>query len=96
MSIGKLYKSNDEQFAVNVDYQLYDNSPTNLWGELILDEYKRIDDGGGYVIELEDKRKCQCHLKKRVNRAVSGLPPRYIYHFTGNSFVSTLPTRTWS
>jgi len=92
VSIGKLYKSNDEQFAVNVDYQLYENSPTNLWGELILDEYKRIDDGGGYVIELEDKRKCQCHLKKRVNRAVSGLPPRYIYHFTGNSFISTLPT----
>ena len=91
MSIGKLYKSNDEQFAVNVDYQLYDNSPTNLWGELILDEYKRIDDGGGYVIELEDKCKCQCHLKKRVNRAVRGLPPRYIYHFTGNSFISTLP-----
>ena len=93
MSIGKLYKSNDEQFVANVDYQLYDNSPTKLWGELILDEYRRIDDGGGYVIELADKRKCQCHLRKRVNRAVSGLRPSFIYHFTGNSFISTLPTK---
>ena len=94
MSIGKLYKSNDEQFLANVDYQLYDKSPAKFWGELRLDEYRRVDDGGGYMIELEDKRKCQCYLKKIVNRAVSGLPPRYIYRFTGNVFISPLTPTT--
>ena len=92
MSIGKLYKSNDGQFVVDVDYQLHDDSPTKLWGELTPDEYMRIDDGRGYVIELEDKRKCQCSLKKKVNRAVSGLLPRYVYQFTGNSVISMLQT----
>jgi hypothetical protein len=34
---------------------------------------------------LDDKRKSKCHLKKRVNRAVSGIPTRYIYHVSGFS-----------
>ena len=83
MSIGKLYKSNDEQFVIEVDYQLQNESPTNWWGELVFIDYARISDGSGYIIELEDKRKGNCHLKKRVNRAVSGVPPRYVYHFAG-------------
>jgi hypothetical protein len=81
MSTGKLYRFNDEQFVANVHYQLHDNSVTGLRGELSLNEYRVINDGGGYMIELEDNRKCQCYLKKRVNRAVSGVPPRYMYHF---------------
>ena len=85
MGIGKLYMPSDEQFVAEVDYNLQDESPTNWWGELILTEYRRISDGGGYIIELEDKRKGRCYLKKRVNRAVSGIPPRYIYHFSGIS-----------
>ena len=85
MSIGKLYDSNDEQFLVSVNYQLYDKSPNNFWGELTLDEYRTIDSGRGYTIELEDKRKYQCYLQKRVNRAVSGVPPRYIYRFNSNT-----------
>jgi len=28
-------------------------------------------------------RRGRCRLKKRVNRAVSGIPPRYVYQFTG-------------
>ncbi len=83
MSAGRLYRFDDEQFVANVNYQLYDSSPTDLWGELTLREYKLVYDGTGYVLELEDKRRCQCRLKKRVNRAVSGVPPRYIYHFSG-------------
>ncbi len=83
MSIGKLYMSNEEEFVANVNYRLQSESPTNWWGELTLIEYRRISDGGGYIIELEDKRKGKCYLKKRVNRAVEGLPPRYKYHFTG-------------
>jgi hypothetical protein len=84
MSIGRLCTFGNEQFVANVKYQLYDRSPTNLWGELTLDECRLVVDGGGYTIELEDKCKCQCNLKRRVNRAVRGVPPRYIYHFSGS------------
>ena len=90
MGIGKLYSNNDEQFVADVRYQLYDKSPTSLWGELTLNEYRPVHDGGGYMIELEDKRKCQCFLKKRVNRAVSAVPPRYVYQFSGYILISPL------
>ena len=83
MSIGKLYDADGEQFVGDVNYRLHNASPTNWWGELTLVEYSRISDGGDYIIELEDKRKGRCYLKKRVNRAVSGVPPRYVYHFAG-------------
>ena len=83
MGTGKLYSSNNEQFVVDVDYQLQHETPTNWWGELIFVNYMRINDSASYIIELEDKRKGRCYLKKRVNRAVTGVPPRYIYHFAG-------------
>lgn len=83
MAIGKLYRSNDEEFVAEVTYQFQDESETSWWGELSLVEYKRIGDSGGFIIELEDKRRGMCYLKKRVNRAVSGVPPRYVYHFSG-------------
>ena len=85
MAIGKLYRSDDEQFIANVNYQLQVASEAKWWGELTLIEYIRIADGDAYVIELEDNRKGRCYLKKRVNRAVSGIPPRYIYHFNGTT-----------
>ena len=84
MNIGKLYSYNDEQFVANIKYQLYDTSPTGFWGELTLQQHRPVHDGGEYLIELEDKRKCQCFVKKRVNRAVSGVPPRYVYKFNGS------------
>ena len=37
------------------------------------------------MIEFEGNRWSKCHLKKKVNRAVSGLPSRYVYHVTGFS-----------
>lgn len=83
MGKGKLYSSNNEQFIADVDYQLQYETPANWWGELIPVNYMRISDGGGYIIELEDKRRGRCYLKKRVNRATSGVPPRYIFHFSG-------------
>ena len=83
MAIGRLYRSSDEQFVAEVSYQFQDDSETNWWGELSLVEYSRIGDAGGYILELEDKRRGLCYLKKRVNRAVSGVPPRYVYHFSG-------------
>jgi hypothetical protein len=84
MGTGKLYRFGDNQFVANVDYQLFhDEAATNWWGELSLMDYTPLGDEDRYIIELEDKRKSRCYLKKRVNRAVSGVPPCYIYHITG-------------
>ncbi len=85
MSIGKLYHSSEEQFLCNVTYQFQHETTNRWWGELIVNEYVRIDDGNSYVLELEDGRKSRCSLTKRVNRAVTGIPPRYIYRFAGNN-----------
>jgi len=82
--IGKLYRLSDKQFVTEVNYQFHDESATSWWGELTLTDYMRINEGDWYIIELEDKRKGNCRLRKRVNRAVSGVPPRYIYRFTGS------------
>jgi hypothetical protein len=84
--IGKLYRFSDDQFLTHVDYQIFEHpAATNWWGELILIDYIRLNENDLFVIEFEDKSKSKCQLKKRVNRAVSGLPPRYIYHVTGFS-----------
>ena len=86
MSIGKLYRLNDDQFVANINYKLFQHpAATNWWGELTLIDYVPVDEGDRFIIELEDKRKSKCHLKKIVNRAVSGIPPRYTYHVTGFS-----------
>lgn len=85
MNKGKLYRFNDNAFITEVNYQFQNDSETSWWGELTLTDYTRISDSEGYVIELEDKRRGNCRLRKRVNRAVSGVPPRYIYRFTGTS-----------
>ncbi len=80
---GKIYRA-DNEFIVDVKYQFYDDSEYGWWGELVPTEYRRIIEGGGFVIELEDGRKGTCSLRKRVNRAVSGTPPLYHYHFRGS------------
>ena len=86
MGTGKLYRFIDDQLVAKVDYKLFhDEAATNWWGELSLTDYAPLDEGDRYIIELEDKRKSKCYLKKRVNRAVSGVPPCYIYHVTGFS-----------
>jgi hypothetical protein len=81
---GKLYYATNEQFIANVSYQFQHQEDGRWWGELTLVEYKQAKDGGGYTIELEDGKKSHCVLKKRVNRAVTSLPPRYVYHFSGS------------
>jgi len=83
MEIGKLYRLDDGEFIVEVDYRFHDESPINWWGELVLREYRRLADGDGYIIEIKDGRKGRCFLRKRVNRAVSGTPPLYHYNFKG-------------
>jgi hypothetical protein len=83
VSTGKLYQSHDEQLIAKVNYQFQHQDIGRWWGELTLIDYVRIKDGSGYILELEDGRKNKISLKKRVNRAVTSLPPRYVYHFSG-------------
>lgn len=85
MAIGKLYQSIDNELIAEVSYQFQHEEAQRWWGELTLVDYVRIKDGTGYIIELEDGRKARCALKKRVNRAVTSLPPRYVYHFSGTT-----------
>ena len=91
MNIGKLYKRNSQELLTKVNYQIHNETDSGWWGELTLIDYIRISDNDGYIIELEDKRFGRCRLKKRVNRAVSGVPPRYVYHFTGTSTFQVPP-----
>jgi hypothetical protein len=81
---GRLYQGVNDEFIANVNYQFQHEDDHQWWGELTLIEYKQIKDGGGYMIELEDGRRSRCVLKKRVNRAVTSLPPRYVFHFSGS------------
>lgn len=83
MAIGRL-TSYDGELMAEVDYKLHDSSEYSWWGELTLTEYRRLRDGDGYMIELEDGRQGRCFLKKKVNRAVYGLSPLFCYHFRGN------------
>lgn len=83
MSTGKLYQSHDDQFITEVSYQFQHEESGRWWGELLLVDYVRVKDGGGYILELEDGRKNKVSLRKRVNRAATSLPPRYVYHFSG-------------
>ncbi len=85
MATGRLYQYTDDEFIVEVNYQFQHESEQRWWGELTLVDYVRIKDGSGYMLELEDGRRSKCTLKKRVNRAVTSLPPRYVYHFSGNT-----------
>ena len=85
MSTGKLYHASDEKFLTNVNYRFQHESPWKWWGELRPSDSMRLDDGSGYILELEDNRRGRCSLRKIVNRAVAGVPPRYIYRFNGTS-----------
>ena len=85
MNKGKLYRISDNELVAEVNYQLHHESEVNWWGELTLATYERLNEGEGFVIELEDNRMGRCRLRKRINRAVSGVPPRYVYHFNGTS-----------
>jgi len=85
VSVGRLYQSSDELLIAEVNYNFQHEEDTRWWGELTLVDFVRVKDGSGYVLELEDGRRGRCSLKKRVNRAVTSLPPRYVYHFSGNN-----------
>lgn len=83
MAIGKLYSVYDNDLLAEIDYQCFDDSRQDWWGELTLTEFRRLRDGDTYVIELEDRRRGMCSLKKNANRAVQGLLPLFCYQFRG-------------
>lgn len=81
MGTGKLYRLNDNQFMADIDYQLYQGRESTEWSaELALPSSLKINNNEIFIIKLEDGLKFLCKLRKKVNRAVSGIPPRYTYH----------------
>ena len=84
MANGKLFRAYDGELVIEVDYRLMDQTPHNWWGELTLSDFRRIEDGDGYLLELADGRKGRCFLTRMVNKAVSGFLPLYCYRFRGN------------
>ena len=83
MATGKLYRAYTGEMVMAVDYRLYDDNPGNWWGELTLTDFRRIEDGDGYLIEMEDGRQGRCILNRKINKAVSGFLPLYCYRFRG-------------
>ena len=54
MAIGKLI-AYDGDFMAEVNYRLFEGSEQGWWGELTLTEYRRLRDGDGYIIELDER-----------------------------------------
>jgi len=77
METGRIYNHGGEE------YRLQSEEEGSWWGELIFVEYTRAADGPGYVLELNDGRCGACIIKKRINKAVQGIPPRYYYYIKG-------------
>ena len=84
MANGKLFRAYTGEFLMAVDYRLFDESANHWWGELTLSDFRRLDDGDGYLIELADGRQGRCFLTRNVNKAVSGFLPLYCYRFRGS------------
>ncbi len=83
MQIGKLYRYSEEQFVTDINYQLMGDRLTNVSGELRPALHCQISDGGDYIVELEDNQRIKCNLRKNFNRPAFGLPPRFLYRFSG-------------
>ena len=80
MALGKLY--NNQGYLVDVNYRMFSEQETGWWGELVFVEYRKVEDGV-YTFENEDGRRGKCVLKKKVNKAVSSVPPLFFYRFNG-------------
>jgi len=85
---GRLYEANSEKLISAVSYQIYEEltiegTLERWWGELTLTDSVRINDGDRYVIELDDNRKGRCSLRRRINKAVILVPPRFFYLLQG-------------
>lgn len=83
MTTGKLYRYDDGQLIGIIEYKFQNETDGNWWGEMVFTRYTKASNGDGYLIETEDGRRGRCALKKKVNKAVSGIPPLYYYHVRG-------------
>jgi hypothetical protein len=85
---GNLYRIGSEEYIDAISYQIHEDrtvESAHWWGEFTLSNIMNIHENDRYIIELEDRRKGSCYVKKLVNRVVRGVPPRYLYHFNGTS-----------
>jgi hypothetical protein len=87
---GNLYQDYGDSPVAGISYQLHeefylDGSPGRWWGELTLADKVEIREGDRYTIELEDKRKGRCILRRRTNKVMAEVPPRYCYLFQGRA-----------
>ena len=79
---GRIYKDSGEQPFADVNYQLFVEE--NGWqGELILTRKDIIRDGEVFLLEIDDGRRGKCALRKKVNKAVMGMPVRYFFALNG-------------
>ena len=85
---GRLYRLGSEQLIDDVRYQLHEDrveEPSRWWGEFMLVSVMNINESDRYIVEVEDGRRGGCYVRKLVNRVARGVPPRYLYHFTGTT-----------
>jgi len=86
---GKLFKQGSAEVLSGVEYNIFVEPAMNgaeKWqGEMVSIDYVKINDGGEYLIETEDGRRGLCYLRKKVNKAVMGVPVRYFYHLSGGT-----------
>ena len=79
---GKIFRDGKEEPFAEVNYQLFVED--NRWyGELILTRKDIIRDGEVFLLEIEDGRHGKCALRKKVNKAVMGMPVRYFFALNG-------------
>lgn len=92
---GKLYRPGETEMLSPVDYNIFVEPAidgTERWqGEMVSVESVKIPDGDRYLIETEDGRRGLCYLRKKVNKAVTGLPVRYYYHVSGGTMPKQRP-----
>ena len=86
---GKLYEARSEKCISEASYKIYEEVDESgiliRWtGEITLTTETCVGNTNTYMLELEDNRKGRCSLRRRINRAVTLLPPRYVYHLYGN------------
>ncbi len=84
MPQGRLYNWDSDQPIGEVNYSFFNESPNSWRGELIFIEYRKIIEGDGYILELDDGRRGRCSLNKMLNKAVSGFPTMFYYMFRGH------------
>lgn len=83
---GKIYRQGSEHLVGTIDYKLHEESEEDTgrwWGEFTFTESVKVLESDRYLLELADGRRGWCYIKKLVNKVVRGIPPRYVYHFSG-------------